>query len=647
MGETTSDGVWPVAAACAAAVGAASAVRLPSAVLLAGVATVIVVRRPWTWCLFLLLVVDLLAVRSLAGLDPPPEGPFEGVVTLVTDPEPVTGGRLRLEVDSAHGHLLAEAISPHAIAALSHVLAGDRVQVAGVTGSLHRTTAWTRSRHLAGTLRVESVVATGSGGLHHRAANAFRRTLDRGAVSLSPSQRSLLAGLVLGDDRAQPPQLTADFRAAGLSHLLAVSGQNVLFVLVVVGPVLRMLRLWPRFVVTVGVIAAFALVTRFEPSVLRASFVAVVAVSAHTTGRPSGGLRHLSIAVCALLVVDPLLVHSLGFRLSVAASCGVLVLAPPIAARVAGPRWLRDGLAVTLGAQCAVAPVLIPTLGPMPVAAVPANLVAGPIAGLLMVWGLTAGTLAGLAGGRVASLVHQPSAVGLDALDAVSGLGASLPMGTVDLRHVTLAAVGVAVATRRPRSVRVLGSILVASAVVAPLLVPQARGARPAGWAATVWVDGPVAVVDLSAAADPVAVIETLRDAQVRAVGLVVVRSSRPTMSAVIDAIDARFPIGAVLAPPGLDHHDAVAVPPGFRARVGRFEIVVDRPGPPMRVRIGWQEPGEAAAPAAAVGSPGALGARRPRNRRDPPCGGHRCRRAGTPSELRRCAHRRRRSLRR
>ncbi len=613
------DGVWPVAGACAAAVGALSAVPLPTWVLVAAGALAVARRRPVTWCLLLLVVTDVLAVRALDGLAPPPDGEFDGVVTLVTDPEPTTAGRLRFEVTTTYGRLLAEVGSPRAMASSAPLLAGDRVHVEGATGALRRSTDWTRSRHLAGTLRVDSVLGSAPGGAHHTAANAFRRTLDRGAASLTPTQRSLLAGLVLGDDRAQPPQLTADFRAAGLTHLLAVSGQNVAFVLVVVSPLLRMLRLWPRFLVAAVVISSFALVTRFEPSVLRAAFVAVVALYAHTTGRPSGGVRHLALAVCMLLVVDPLLVESLGFRLSVAASIGVLVIAPRLAAWLRGPRWYREGLAVTVGAQCAVAPVLIPTLGPMPLAALPANLAAGPLAGALMVWGLTAGTLAGMIGGRPAWLLHRPSALALDVLELVAGAGASLPTGTVDLRHLTLLAVGVGIVGRAPPSVRVVGFALAAVVMIAPILSPEASGSRPAGWAATVWADGHVAVVDLDVGADPVVVMETLRDAHVRAVALVVVRSSRPTMLPVLDTIASRFPVGAVIGPAGLGHPDLVVVPDGFRARVRRFEIVVDQAGPPMRVRIGWSDGGEVASQLPAVGSPSAPGVRRPRLRRDPP----------------------------
>ena len=62
----------------------------------------------------------------------------------------------------------------------------------------------------------------------------------------SERARSLYTGLVIGDDREQPADLADAFRGAGLTHLLAVSGQNVAFALALAGPLLRRLRLWPR-----------------------------------------------------------------------------------------------------------------------------------------------------------------------------------------------------------------------------------------------------------------------------------------------------------------------------------------------------------------------------------------------------------------
>src|SRR3546814_15095963 len=104
-----------------------------------------------------------------------------------------------------------------------------------------------------------------------------------------------------------------------MTHLLAVSGQNVAFCLVLAGPLLRRLRLWLRLAATLAVIAMFGLMTRFEPSVLRASAMAALAATVITIGRPASRVRIIGLAAPGLLLVDPLLLHPAGFRLSLAA----------------------------------------------------------------------------------------------------------------------------------------------------------------------------------------------------------------------------------------------------------------------------------------------------------------------------------------
>ena len=119
-------------------------------------------------------------------------------------------------------------------------------------------------------------------------------------------------------------------------------------------------------------------------------------------GRPSSRLRVLALAVTVLLLIDPLLVHSVGFLLSVGACVGIAVLARPLTDLLPGPRGLITPLAVTMAAQVGVAPVLVPVFGGVPVASLPANLLAVPAAGPVMMWGLAAGLPAGVLGGTVA-----------------------------------------------------------------------------------------------------------------------------------------------------------------------------------------------------------------------------------------------------
>ncbi|HEX4902477.1 MAG TPA: ComEC/Rec2 family competence protein [Acidimicrobiales bacterium] len=575
--------------------GASLSRAVPVWVLAATAALVVVVRllarRPAVAVAAVGVGVGVLAsglgARSLAGLAHVPEGSFDDSVTLVGDPEPTPRGHVRAEVRAGSRRLLAEARAPAATEALAGLLAGDRVHLRGQVAEFAAPSGWVQSRHLAGRLRVEAVVGQAGAAPHAAAANGFRRVLERGTVSLPHRHRALLAGLTLGDDRRQPAELTADFRASGLSHLLAVSGSNVVLVLAVAGPLLRRLRTWPRFVVATAAVLAFAFVTRFEPSVVRAAAMATVALWASTTGRPSGGLRHLALAVCALVLVDPLLTRAIGFRLSVAACVGILLLAPPLVAWLPGPRWVAQALGTTVGAQLAVAPVLVPTFGAMPLAALPANVAAAPLAAALMVWGISAGTVAGVLGGTAAAVLHLPSSLALHGLELVASLAAALPVGHVDLRHVAVLAIA-AVLVGRAGTARLVGLALVLAVLVLPGAVVVAPGSAPAGWAATVWSDGPVAVVELDEGASAVEVLDVLRRRRAAVVGLVVVRSPRAPPAEVVRALRARLPVRAVLVPEGSSVPGATVPRPGDRVRVGGFRVEVADVAPVLVARVGW-----------------------------------------------------------
>lgn len=396
-------------------------------------------------CFGLAGVAGVLGQRAVAGLVPPGEGRVRAEMTLVSDPAPLPRGGVRAEA-RYRGKRVALIAFSSAAAALDDRLAGEIVVVDGTVGPPGTFERRLRHRHLAGRLEVDFVMGWRPGHGVFDAANDVRRALERGAESLRPRERSLFLGLVIGDDRFQPADLTLAFREAGLSHMTAVSGQNVAFVLAAAAPVLRRLRLAPRLLLTLGLLAAFALVTRGEPSVLRATGMAAVAAYGAAVGRPTSGLRALATAITALVLCDPLLVTSLGFRLSVAGAAGILVAARPIERVLPGPGWLRSPLGVTLAAQLAVAPLLISAFGSVAVASVLTNLLAAPAAGPVMAWGLVAGLLAGLLGGRAAVLLHLPTRALLAWIERVAVAGARWPLGRIGGRELGIVAVFAVVA---------------------------------------------------------------------------------------------------------------------------------------------------------------------------------------------------------
>jgi competence protein ComEC len=294
-------------------------------------------------------------------------------------------------------------------------------------------------------------------------ANRVRGVVLRGTTPLRPTTRALLAGFLLGDTRAVPDDVVAAYRGSGLSHLLAVSGENVAFTLALFRPLLRRMALGPRTLTAVAIVLMFATMTRFEPSVLRATGLAVVALGSSFVGRPASSLRALGLAVIVLLVLDPFLLHSVAFLLSCGASAGIAVLSGPIRARLPGPAWVRDPLAVSLAAQVGVTPVLLATFGTVPVVTPLANLLAAPAAEAVGVYGMLASAVGGLVP-PLAPVLQQPSAILIAWITAVARAGAAIGLD-LDRRGALLAlATGCAItavllARGRPRSGAAVGSL--------------------------------------------------------------------------------------------------------------------------------------------------------------------------------------------
>jgi len=324
--------------------------------------------------------------------------------------------------------------------------AGDEVRLVGYFRPLDPFEARLRWRHAVGAFAAHDLTAVrGARSPLLRVANALRGRVLAGHQAVPEPQRALIAGFLVGDTGDLPDPIVADFRGSGLSHLVAVSGENVAFVLVLVGPILRRLPRFSRLAAGLAVLLVFGTMTRWEPSVLRACAMASCSLLALSLGRPTAGLRALALAATALLLADPFLLHSVGFQLSCAASVGIAVLGPPMARRLPGPRWIRESLGVTVGAQVAVAPILVTVFDGVPLVAIPANLVAAPLVGPLTISGLVGGVVGGVAAGRGvvgATATVVPTALATAVL-WIARVGAAVP---IVVHGWALALIAVAVA---------------------------------------------------------------------------------------------------------------------------------------------------------------------------------------------------------
>lgn len=381
-----------------------------------------------------------------------PTGDIAGWVTLVDDPQPygaVTRAIVRHDGRRVETWLRGRAARTRA----ETWNAGDRIHVSGTLRPLERERArrvgW---QHVVGELSLEWAGDRVDGSPAQRASNRVRALIATAAGELPSPDDTLLRGLVIGDDREQPPEMLQRFRSSGLSHLTAVSGQNVAYVLAAAGPLIAGLGPGRRWAVTVVLIGWFVMITRFEPSIMRAGVMAIASASAGALGLERSPLRLLWLTVIALVVIDPMLVSSVGLWLSVGATAGVAGVGPVLARRLRGFGRFAPAVGVTLGAQVGVVIPSLIVFGRLPLLSVPANLLAVPVAGAVMLYGLPASLLAAVVP-PVAPLVMFPARIGVRWVDTVAQIAERLEPSSarvaVGIQAVLAAATLATVVARR------------------------------------------------------------------------------------------------------------------------------------------------------------------------------------------------------
>lgn len=380
---------WCVAIGVTTWVGVMLGVHAPSIVVASlvplAVAGVMVWRPAIVLVAFCILGVasGWMTVNRTAAMEAVelPEGPVSVVLRVAEDAARSTYGQSVAEVLSVDGEPQGQ---PRV--AVRNLPTGVTVGgIVAANGVMRDGSRRIRDEVVAGTFTIKEVTSTQRsgnpivhGGNAIRAAVASRYDGDHVGDGL-------LSGFLTGDTDRMLASHEEDLRRAGLSHFVAVSGSNVAMFLGIWWIVTAPLSIHPRIRVVIGALGLmlFAVVTRWEPSVIRASVMASVPLVGGLVGIPVDPWMALGVAVTVLLLLSGHLAMSVGFQLSVLATAGVLVGLTFAKGRT--PRWLVVPLMATMGAQLAVAPLLLGVFGTVPLLSPVTNLVASPVIGFTTV----------------------------------------------------------------------------------------------------------------------------------------------------------------------------------------------------------------------------------------------------------------------
>ena len=206
--------------------------------------------------------------------------------------------------------------------------------------------------------------------------NVQCRMSNNFAESGMPGQEyDIIRAILLGDDDTMEPELKAAYAAAGVSHILCVSGMHVGIIFMIMDFLLKPLDLFrsTRLVKSISlllVIWLYAHITGLSPSVTRSATMFTFVTMGSLLQRNTNVFHSLLSSLFILLVINPLLLFEVGFQLSYLAVFGI-VLFQPIIAGIYEPktkivRYFWELLSVSIAAQLGTFPISVYYFGQFP-----------------------------------------------------------------------------------------------------------------------------------------------------------------------------------------------------------------------------------------------------------------------------------------
>jgi competence protein ComEC len=206
---------------------------------------------------------------------------------------------------------------------------------------------------------------------------------------LSPDLAALQLAMVIGDRAiALPQSLEESFRRVGMTHVMVVSGFQIVLILSVVSSYCQKLKTWQTFAILLTVSAAFLTLTGIQPSIARATVMALLPYLLKCFRLRLAPAVTVTIAGGLLLLAAPMWLYELGFQLSFLATLGLVTSTDWLLARLKRlPKKLAEAIATPVVAMVWVQPLILTTFNTFPTYSLIANILSAPLVEAITIGG--------------------------------------------------------------------------------------------------------------------------------------------------------------------------------------------------------------------------------------------------------------------
>lgn len=196
---------------------------------------------------------------------------------------------------------------------------------------------------------------------------------------------SISMALLFGDKSEMDASTYSAIKTSGLAHVFAVSGQHIVFLISILGFLLKSTKRKTSFFIVIGVIFFYTYLSGFSPSVTRAVVMAFFLLFAKLIGAPKDVLSSLALTVFTVILIKPFYLFEVGFLMSVTSVLGIILLYKPLLNAFSKVlkgkigKYLSGALSLSFSANITLLPILANTFSTAAVYFPIANLIALPL----------------------------------------------------------------------------------------------------------------------------------------------------------------------------------------------------------------------------------------------------------------------------
>lgn len=248
-----------------------------------------------------------------------------------------------------------------------------------------------KTKKIIGTVELEKakILKSSNGSFIHNIQKYIRDTING---TLTDEEGNLLLAILLGDKDKLSEDIQESFKTSNLSHMLAVSGAHVSYIILGLTYVLQNSIIGKKNgkIVCIIFLLAFMAITNFTPSVTRACIMAILTLFSSIIYRKSDVYTNISVAALITLIFNPYNLLDLGFQLSYGGTIGIIIFIKRIQEKKSNSKvinYIKQMALVSIYANIIIIPIMMYHFNTVSFTFIISNIMASPILGIIVITG--------------------------------------------------------------------------------------------------------------------------------------------------------------------------------------------------------------------------------------------------------------------